>query len=113
MDAVEFPMEELEQAVQRLEKLQYGGTHCFCYFIDGLDECEGDTTDQSVLAKLLLGWSSAAGVKTICSSRPNPIFQEAFDRISMTINLHDLTAQDIERFAKDRFNDVLDKAGQG
>ncbi|KAM3078254.1 hypothetical protein ACMFMF_004660 [Clarireedia jacksonii] len=110
MDAMEFPIEQLEQAMRRLEKLQYSDTHCFCYFIDGLDEYEGDTTDQRVLAQQLVDWSSAAEVKIICSSRPNPIFQEAFDHIGMVINLHDLTAHDIEQFAKDRFNTILDKA---
>lgn len=55
MDAVEFPIEELEQAVRRLAKLQCGGTHCFCYFIDGLHEYEGDFTEQKVFAQQLVG----------------------------------------------------------
>lgn len=109
MDAVEFPIEELEEAVRRLAILQHGETHCFCYFIDGLDEYEGDVMDQEIFAQQLVDWSSTAEVKIICSSRPNPIFQEVFKRIGTMVNLHEFNAPGIERFAKHRFNTILSK----
>ena len=109
MDAAEYPTEELRKSVSRLTNLRISDTHCFCYFIDGLDEYEGDAVDHSQLAKQLTDWSAASEAKIICSGRPSAIYRDAFESIGMTIDLHELTAPDIRRFARHKFNVHLDK----
>lgn len=55
--------------------------HCFCFFIDGVDEYEGTPQhDQKHMVDLLHGWTDDASsdVKLCASSREHNVFMNAF-----------------------------------
>ncbi|KAK3690462.1 hypothetical protein B0T22DRAFT_193218 [Podospora appendiculata] len=76
-------------------------SHRLCFFIDGLDEFEGDYWK---LAKQLQTWSANAGVKICVSSRPYNEFEQAFANPSQLLHLHDLTELDMQQFVEDEFS---------
>ena len=69
----------------------------FCFFIDGLDEFQGDPQE---LIRLVKDLSSLPNVKLCISSRPWPIFVEAFQD-QPRLEIHELTAEDIARYTRD------------
>jgi hypothetical protein len=69
-----------------------------CFFIDGLDEYEGDHEE---MAELLKQVALSPHVKFCLSSRPWIIFEEAFQGLP-TLRLQDLTAQDIKAYVADK-----------
>ncbi|KAI0914756.1 hypothetical protein F4823DRAFT_571536 [Ustulina deusta] len=69
-----------------------------CLMIDGVDEYDGDHVQ---LVKFFGGLSSCQ-VKFLLSSRPTPECFEAFDGCS-TLQLQDLTTNDIRRYVEDNF----------
>ncbi|KAK0631225.1 hypothetical protein B0T14DRAFT_559045 [Immersiella caudata] len=72
----------------------------FCFFIDGLDEYEGDHVKLIDVLKLL---ASSPNIKICASSRPWACFLEAFGNDAQTsLKLEELTASDIRRFVNDR-----------
>ena len=72
----------------------------FCFFIDGLDEYDGDHFDVINIVKRL---SSSLAVKCCFSSRPWNVFEIAYgNNHGFKIRLQDLTRNDIARFAKDK-----------
>lgn len=78
-------------------------TH-FCFFVDGLDEYEGNTVDLASLADSLLALATIPKVKLVLSSRPLETLVEKF-RLGPHLKLQDLTRTDIDKF-------VLDRLGQ-
>ncbi|KAK3319591.1 hypothetical protein B0T19DRAFT_269269 [Cercophora scortea] len=76
-------------------------SHRLCFFIDGLDEFEGDYWK---LAKQLQTWSASEGVKICVSSRPYNEFEQAFADPSQLLHLHDLTELDMQQFVEDEFS---------
>ncbi|KAK0106605.1 hypothetical protein ONS96_004226 [Cadophora gregata f. sp. sojae] len=71
-----------------------------CFFIDGLDEYEGDHEE---LAAFFAQLSCTPNVKLCLSSRPWPAFQDTF-RNHPGLRLQDLTCDDIRRFVNDKIN---------
>lgn len=71
----------------------------FCFFIDGLDEYEGEESDIiSVLREL----SKSTNVKICASSRPWNPFKKAFgNNPHRRLFMHDFTKDDIRLFATD------------
>lgn len=67
----------------------------FCFFIDGLDEYEGD--DFEVIA-LLESLTSSSSVKICASSRPWNAFMDAFDNSEWKLVLEDLTKNDMRSY---------------
>ena len=97
---------ELEQAFDRLVRVgdcQYR----FCYFIDGLDEYEGDNLQYLSLSKKIAFWAKSEGVKIVCSARPYTVFRDAFKDAGVTIEFHQLTRSDLANFATCQFNEHL------
>lgn len=72
-----------------------------CYFIDGLDEYEGDHEDMALFFSNL-PVSSHSMIKICLSSRPWIVFDEAYGLVPK-LRLQDLTFLDIETYV----NDVL------
>ncbi|KAK0735205.1 hypothetical protein B0T26DRAFT_747018 [Lasiosphaeria miniovina] len=74
----------------------------FCFFIDGLDEYEGDHYHLIDMLRRLVSFGKA---KICCSSRPWTCFIDAFgesqDRL---LKLEDLTKNDIRRYVQDNFD---------
>ncbi|KAK0666881.1 hypothetical protein QBC41DRAFT_145881 [Cercophora samala] len=70
----------------------------FIFFIDGLDEFEGDDTG---LVRTLLGWTRLRpdAIKICVSSRELPLFQERFSSCPK-LRLHEVTSLDIMGYVK-------------
>ena len=71
--------------------------HCFCFFIDGLDEYEGTyQEDPKTLVELLNSWTRHAptAIKICVSSRGYNVFMNAFAE-DQRICLHNLTRSDM------------------
>ncbi|KAF2228710.1 hypothetical protein EV356DRAFT_537856 [Viridothelium virens] len=74
--------------------------HKVCFFIDGLDEYDGD---HWKLARSLQIWSDVDDLKICVSSRPHNEFIHTFTHPSQLLPLHGLTRQDIQKFVEDEF----------
>ncbi|KAL2449198.1 hypothetical protein ABEF95_016066 [Exophiala dermatitidis] len=100
--SLRFP--ELEAAFNALIETHSFPEHRFCFFIDGLDEYEGDSPQHWELAQKIQRWASSTDVKFCVSSRPHTEFMQTFSGdASHRIRLHELTRSDIHRFATDKF----------
>lgn len=86
----------LERLVAALQRLAASPSpfQSYCFFIDGLDEFDGD---HDCLVDALEELTSADHIKICASSRPLPIFNEAFAE-SFSLKLQDLTADDIRTY---------------
>ncbi|KAH6976412.1 hypothetical protein BKA56DRAFT_618326 [Ilyonectria sp. MPI-CAGE-AT-0026] len=72
----------------------------YCFFIDGLDEYNGD---HHSLCETLFTLCQSKSIKLCVSSRPYNVFKETFGAKAETIiQLHDLTHNDIRRYAASR-----------
>lgn len=108
-DSAEYQMAELEAAFTRLTRLKASETHRFCYFIDGLDEYDGDPLKHKTLAKQLVTWADSQAVKIVCAARPHTVFLDVFEHVGLAITFHDLTRSDIRNFAEHQFTALLDE----
>jgi len=72
-----------------------------CLFIDGLDEFDGDHKEVIALFKGIME-DGKGNVKVCLSSRPWPVFEEAFKSIPC-LKLQDLTLKDREQYVTDSF----------
>jgi hypothetical protein len=99
MSDIEFPISEIEEAFVRITSASSNlPCHRICFFIDGLDEFEGD---HWKLAKLLKEWTSSPNVKICVSSRPYSDFENSFiTGPERCLHLHELTYQDMIQVAK-------------
>ncbi|KAF6830629.1 hypothetical protein CPLU01_07212 [Colletotrichum plurivorum] len=97
----------LRQAIDQLARLDTSATHAFCYFVDGLDEYEGDAVGQKQLGDLLSTWSRSKNVKVVCSSRPYTVFMDIFRHETCSVGLHHLTKSDMCQFAQTQFEEHL------
>jgi hypothetical protein len=102
MSDMEFSTSELEEAFLKLINATCDLTsYCICFFIDGLDEFEGDYWK---LAKILKEWASSPRVKICASSRPYSDLENSFGTGPETcLRLHTLTYQDMLQAAKSEF----------
>ncbi|KAH8752602.1 hypothetical protein BGZ57DRAFT_95902 [Hyaloscypha finlandica] len=66
-----------------------------CFFVDGLDEYEGD--DEDIIA-LLQELASCPSIKICVSSRPWNTFLDAFDDSKWKLVLEDLTRDDMRKY---------------
>jgi hypothetical protein len=69
-----------------------------CFFVDGLDEYEGDHEE---MAELLKRVALSPHVKFCLSSRPWIVFEEVFQGLPM-LRLQDLTLRDISAYVADK-----------
>lgn len=88
--------EDLWQAIGQLQ--QYSGVSArFCFFIDGLDEYDGDPDHLLEVLESLRCWKD---IKLCVSSRPWNEFVDAFDS-DPHLALEDLTKDDIRIYVHD------------
>lgn len=79
----------------------------FCLFIDGLDEyaghVDGEAKDYRDMCQTLSDLTATGRIKICVSSRPSNVFREHFggDQ-SRVLEVQELTARDIKRYARDR-----------
>ena len=74
-------------------------TSVFCFFIDGLDEFDGDHEE---IVALIQGFARSENFKWCLSSRPWNVFKAAFgDSAYPSFKLEDLTKEDIILYVRD------------
>ena len=87
--------EELVKALLAIANQRALST-CFCFFIDGLDEYEGE---HSQIIEILSNLTSSPYVKICAASRPWNVFQNAYNQDpETTLTMQDLTKRDIEHY---------------
>jgi hypothetical protein len=91
---------KLQQAFRRLTNYAIASLK-FCFFIDGLDEYEGD---HGNIAQLFRDISSAPHIKICVSSRPLLVFEEAFCSFP-GLRLQYLTFNDISSYVRSEFQE--------
>ncbi|KAH8745708.1 hypothetical protein BGZ57DRAFT_936187 [Hyaloscypha finlandica] len=77
----------------------------FCFFVDGLDEFDGDHED---ILQLLQSLAASPNIKLCVSSRPWNAFIEVFEQCSSKLVLEDFTNNDMQKYvhnmlAQDKF----------
>jgi hypothetical protein len=107
-----FRKEEIRAGFYRLIKLRnVYEHHCFCFFIDGLDEYEeSGQDDYKSMVKLLHEWTALApdDVKICVSSREYNVFLNLFSA-EKRFRLQELTASDMKRYIEDRLGEIEDQ----
>ena len=84
---------ELSETLERLVK-QRELSAKFCFFVDGLDEYEGNHHDIITLLNVM---TNCSDIKSCISSRPWNVFEDAYGHEShLKLYLQDLTRNDIE-----------------
>ncbi|KLU91329.1 hypothetical protein MAPG_09850 [Magnaporthiopsis poae ATCC 64411] len=85
--------------------------HCFCFFIDGLDEFEETEHDDHDLVNILHQWARACpqSFKLCVSSREENIFMEMLGKHGR-IRLHTATHTDISAYVSSRM-DLVENLG--
>lgn len=106
--STEYQISDLKKAFSRLLELKNSKIYRFCYFLDGLDEYDGDPSEHRDLARQIVGWADSQAVKIVCSARPYTVFMDAFEHVGVTITFHHLTQSDIRNFAEHQFTALLD-----
>ncbi|KAI9691661.1 MAG: hypothetical protein M1822_007732 [Bathelium mastoideum] len=100
----EWSLAELFSAFKKLHEQQLID-HRFVFFIDGLDEYEGD---HSELVKVIQGMALCKNVKLCVSSRPWICFEDAFGAsFQRKLNLQNLTWNDIQSYVEDKLNSYV------
>lgn len=88
---------ELFETFKEIAGLQQMATK-ICFFIDGLDEYEGDHEE---LVEILRAIADSRHIKIVASSRPHYEFKDAFGKQPWALHLQDLTASDILLYVRD------------
>jgi hypothetical protein len=73
-----------------------------CFFVDGLDEYEGNHTELTRLVKIL---ASSSSIKLCVSSRPWNPFIRAFGGNEQQLKLEDLTKDDIKHYVQSKLQE--------
>ncbi|PYH85112.1 hypothetical protein BO82DRAFT_429608 [Aspergillus uvarum CBS 121591] len=97
---VAWDLKELKEALRWFMQ-HTAGEAKICLFIDGLDEFAGNHKEViSFLQELV---SSLTHLKLCLSSRPLPVFREAFGK-NPKLELHDCTRQDMLDYSRDHLS---------
>jgi hypothetical protein len=105
-DALPWGVEELKKCLDALvsRSLELGGKQiCFCFFIDGLDEYDGDLGDDENVIDALETLSQNGHTKICASSRPRNKFEmqvSASKAKNNYLELHQHTRGDISDYVK-------------
>ena len=96
-----WELEELSGMMDRLRSQPFrsdGFERRFCFFLDGLDEYDGDHND---IITVLNRMSSSEHIKIVASSRPWNVFQIAFGQHKdKMLTLQELTFGDIHQYVE-------------
>src|SRR5579862_7286001 len=94
---------ELLQTFKRLTEQDVTSTK-FCFFIDGLDEYEGN--DHQGMVDNLRDFAMSPNIKLCLSSRPWEVFKDAFDQdTDQRLYLQDLTGEDIKLYVRGKLEE--------
>lgn len=92
-----WTLTDLSQALDQVAKQTTLPTK-FCFFIDGLDEYEGDEED---IIDLIHELATSPNIKLCVSSRPWNAFLDAFEGSKWKLTLEDLTKDDIKMYVQE------------
>ncbi|KAI1752383.1 hypothetical protein F4782DRAFT_501633 [Xylaria castorea] len=92
-------IQELTTAFERLSATSEA-TSMFCFFIDGLDEYQGQ---EETLIQIVKSLATAPNVKICASSRPWPAFHAEWNTIAYTFKMQDFTKADMTRYVRKYF----------
>ncbi|KAI0437449.1 hypothetical protein F4803DRAFT_538831 [Xylaria telfairii] len=101
-------MEELTKVFDLLITHQQLKTK-FCFFIDGLDEYDGN---KERAVQRLQSLTSSPSIKICVSSRPWSCFLRAWGDSELRIELQGLTREDITRYVHDKLTGNVKKEGE-
>jgi hypothetical protein len=94
----DVPNREIRAAFARVIKSKnLCAEHCFCFFINGLDEYQETAQwDHKELVQLMCGWTRASprDIKLCVSSRQHNVFMNEFAP-ELRLRLHELTRHDM------------------
>ncbi|KAI1324667.1 hypothetical protein F5Y16DRAFT_402233 [Xylariaceae sp. FL0255] len=94
---------ELETLLRRLGTEIDGLPSKLCYFIDGLDEFDGDHLD---ICQTLRRMSQSPFIKVCVSSRPWNVFEDGLgDKPNSKLYMHELTQGDIHNYTETRLQE--------
>ena len=92
--------QELRAALHRLgHELQAEGSTRVVFFVDGLDEFDGDHADLIAFIQAL----TSPNVKICISSRPWVVFEDAF-RLLPSLRIEELSRRDIKIYVESKFD---------
>lgn len=105
LGAAPIHFDEVKEAFNRLIQEASTSESYFCFFIDGLDEMEGDEIDHWRISHELQSWTAKANNFKLCvSSRPHIPFVQSFaNDLNYQISIHELTREDIFKFTTAMF----------
>lgn len=93
-----WSIQELSDTIDELAKQKLQDIK-FCFFVDGLDEYDGEHID---VIRILERFANSPSIKICASSRPWNVFTKAFsENTEQTLLLQDFTKADIERYVID------------
>lgn len=96
-----WPLPELQRILQRIASQEMEVK--FCFFIDGLDEFEGDHVD---FCRSLKELTKSSHVKLCVSSRAWNVFEDSFGRDQASkLYIHELTNGDIRSYTVSRLQE--------
>ena len=112
-----WTLTELSDVITRVVENASVTNGSFCFFIDGLDEYQGE---HRILVKDIKSLCASPFIKICVSSRPWTIFEEAFGKADQTwkFKLQDCTKSDIHKFVQaqlaedDAFKELVQSHGQ-
>jgi hypothetical protein len=94
-----WTMSELRSTIRAVSAYQKVARK-FCFFIDGLDEYQGDHIDFCEDLRVLF---ESPNIKLCVSSRPWNVFEDAFGENSrQKLYIHELTENDMLKYTRDR-----------
>ncbi|KAL3459324.1 hypothetical protein BJX64DRAFT_205453 [Aspergillus heterothallicus] len=93
-----WELSELKQAFKRLSQ-ETTLSAKFCFFIDGLDEYNGEEED---IIDVITSLTQSPHIKICTSSRPWPAFETAFTDPKRTLKVQDFTLHDMKTYISDR-----------
>lgn len=109
-----FDETHIEEAFKLLLGRATPDKYRFCFFIDGLDECEGSLLEHEQLAKMLKSWVTSGAVKLCVSSRPYSEFARTLALPgNRQVQLHELNESDIRAYCLDRLRNDIDAQKRG
>lgn len=97
-EAKHWTLSQLKQAFRQLIRECQSSKIKLCFFIDGLDEYDGDHDE---IVEYFLSFAHDPGIKMCVSSRPLVVFEEAFAAFPC-LKLQNLTYTDIKLYVEDK-----------
>jgi len=104
LETTAFDDPEVESEFYHLSNNLPKEQYRYCFFIDGLDECQGNRLEHEALAKRLTQLSATCGIKICASSRPYQEYLDVFGNSqNITLHLHLINEPDIMTYCRQRF----------